>query len=89
MNRFLQRLMLSFLAVFVLAAIASILYAVYWQAPAQRCGLHGNWWDPSSRVCAKPIFLPDITHRPLGSPKLKRGEPVPLTLPSPRRGEGF
>jgi hypothetical protein len=70
MNRIIQRVMLSFLAVFVVAAAASILYAIYWQAPAQRCALHGNWWDGADRVCAKPIFLPDITHRPLGSPPL-------------------
>jgi hypothetical protein len=81
MNRFLQRVMLSFAAVFGLSVVAIIIYAVYWQAPAQRCGLHGNWWDPSERVCAKPIFLPDITHRPLGSPKLKPGQVQMLSLP--------
>jgi hypothetical protein len=48
---------------------AIVVYAVFWQAPERRCELHGDWWDPADRVCATPIFLPDITHRPIGSRK--------------------
>jgi uncharacterized membrane protein YbhN (UPF0104 family) len=72
MNRFIQRIMLMFVAAFALAVVAIIIYAIYWQAPAQRCELHGSWWDGADRVCATPIFLPNITHRPIGSPPLKR-----------------
>ena len=38
--------------------------------PAKRCLEHNGWWDPFGRVCATPIFLPDLTHRPIGAPKL-------------------
>ena len=79
MNRFIQRVMVAFVAIFALSVVAITIYAIYWQAPEQRCELHGNWWDPADRVCAKPIFLPDITHRPIGSPPLRRPARPTLT----------
>ena len=71
MNRFINRLMLYFVGAFGIAVVAIIVYAVFWQQPEQRCELRGNWWDPSDRVCAKPIFIPNLTHRPIGSPPLR------------------
>jgi hypothetical protein len=82
MTRFIPRVMLAFVALFAVSVVAIIIYAVYWQAPAQRCELHGNWWDAADRVCGKPIFLPNITHRPLGAPKLKPGDIQPIVMPS-------
>lgn len=67
MNRFIQRVMIGFVAVFGVAVVAIVIYAIFWQRPEQRCEMFGNWWDPGQRVCAKPIFLPDYTHRPLKS----------------------
>ena len=82
MNRFIQRVMIGFVALFVVCVIAIVIYAVWWQRPEQRCEMFGNWWDASDRVCAKPIFLPNITHRPIGSPKLKPGDPMqPIMIP--------
>jgi hypothetical protein len=82
MIRFIHRMMLGFVAVFGVSVVAIIIYAVYWQFPEQRCSLHGNWWDSHDRICAKPVFLPNITHRPIGSPKLKPGEVQPIIMPS-------
>jgi hypothetical protein len=73
MNRFIHRVMAGFAAVFLASVAAITVYAVFWQAPEHRCEQHGNWWDPEDRVCAKPIFLPNVTHRPLGSPPLGAG----------------
>ena len=81
MNNFVQRIMITFLTVFALSVVAIVVYFFWWQKPEQRCEAFGNWWDPSSRTCAKPIFLPNLTHRPIGSPKLKPGEPVMIPPP--------
>jgi hypothetical protein len=67
MNRFIQRVMAAFAGAFLLSVGAVVVYAVFWQGPEHRCEMFGNWWDPGQRVCAKPIFLPDYTHRPLKS----------------------
>ena len=67
MNRFIHRVMVVFAGVFALSVCAVTVYAVFWQEPERRCELFGNWWDPQTRICAKPIFLPTITHRPLNA----------------------
>lgn len=71
MSHFIHRVMAAFVGLFFVSVAAIVVYAVFWQAPERQCELHGNWWDPADRVCAKPIFLPDITHRPI------RGRPAP------------
>ncbi len=71
MNRFIQRMFAAFAAVFALSVVGVVVYAVYWQAPEQKCELKGSWWDPADRVCAEPIYLPNITHRPI------RAKPAP------------
>jgi hypothetical protein len=81
MNRFIQRVMIAFVGVFAVCVVAIIVYAIYWQAPEKRCEMFGNWWDAHDRVCAKPVFLPDITHRPIGSPKRKLGDIQPIMIP--------
>jgi hypothetical protein len=81
MNRFIQRVMIAFVGVFAVCVVAIIVYAIYWQAPEKRCEMFGNWWDAHDRVCAKPVFLPDITHRPIGAPKLKPGDVQPIMIP--------
>jgi hypothetical protein len=81
MNNFVQRVMITFGTAFALSVVAILIYFFVWQKPEQRCEMGGNWWDPSDRICAKPIFLPTLTHRPIGAPKLKPGEPVMIPPP--------
>jgi hypothetical protein len=70
MNRMIQRLALVFVGIFAVSCVAVAVYQVMWVMPAKRCIEHNGWWDPFGRVCATPIFLPDLTHRPIGAPKL-------------------
>ncbi len=70
LNRVIQRMTVFFIGAFAFCCVAVAAYEVIWVMPAKRCLEHGGWWDSSERVCATPIFLPDLTHRPLGSPKL-------------------
>jgi len=64
MNRFINRLMLSFFALFVFGAVAVGYYQFAYVIPAKRCEEGGRWWDPQSRTCATPIYIPHITGRP-------------------------
>ena len=66
MNRFIDRLKIFFLGLFAIACIAVWADQLLWVGPAKRCESQGNWWDPSSRVCATPIYLPNLTGRPAG-----------------------
>ena len=70
MNRTIQRLMLLFAGLFVLSCVLVFAYQLIWVLPEKRCASHDAWWDPATRVCATPIYLPDITHRPIGAPKI-------------------
>ncbi len=69
-NRTIHRMALFFAGVFVFCCVGVAVYQVIWVFPVKRCLDNGGWWDPETRICATPIFLPDLTHRPLGSPKL-------------------
>ena len=72
MTRFIDRLKLIFVGIFALSCVAIWPYELLWAAPARRCEAHGAWWDPSTRVCATPIFLPQITGRPIGAPRVSQ-----------------
>jgi hypothetical protein len=65
MKRFYSRLMLGFAAVFVAAVAAAFAYQIMYVIPAQKCESVGNWWEPSTRTCATPVYLPHITGRPI------------------------
>jgi hypothetical protein len=65
MMRFYNRLMLGFTAFFVLAVGAAFAYQFIYVIPAQKCEAVGSWWEPRSRICATPIYLPHITGRPI------------------------
>lgn len=67
MNRLIDRLKLLFLGLFAISCVAVWAYELLWVAPKKACEAHDNWWDPSSRVCATPIYLPDLTGRPVGA----------------------
>jgi hypothetical protein len=66
MNPTIDRLKLIFLAVFALAAAASWAYQVMWVWPQRTCESKRLWWDPDTRVCAAPIYIPSLTGRPEG-----------------------
>jgi hypothetical protein len=66
MNRLIDRLKLFFLGLFAISCVAVWTYELLWAAPRKACEAHGNWWDPFSRVCATPIYLPNLTGRPIG-----------------------
>jgi hypothetical protein len=66
MNRTIDRLKLIFLGVFFVLAAASWGYQALWVWPAKNCEADGKWWDGSTRTCAHPIYIPDLTGRPAG-----------------------
>ena len=33
--------------------------------PGKKCEANGGWWDPDTRICGHPIYLPNITGRPI------------------------
>jgi hypothetical protein len=70
MNQAIQRLMLVFVGVFCVSCVAVAVYQLVWVMPQKRCEAHEAWWDPQTRICATPIFLPALTHRPIGAPKV-------------------
>ena len=70
MNKAIERLTVLFVSLFAVSCVAVAVYQLVWVMPAKHCEEHGAWWDPATRVCATPIYLPYLTHRPIGSPKL-------------------
>jgi hypothetical protein len=66
MDRSMKRLSLLFLVLFALALGGVRLYDHLVMEPAERCVREGGWYDEESRVCARPVYLPDITNRAPG-----------------------
>jgi len=66
MNRTIDRLKLVFLGLFALGAVGVWAYQLMWVRPAKQCEAQQSWWDASTRTCATPIYIPDITGRPEG-----------------------
>ena|SRR3712207_582343 len=94
MTRFINRLMLGFVALFVVSTIAVGVYQFAYVIPGKRCEASGRWWDPQSRVCATPIFIPHITGRPVNTaqaaaaaaaalPEAERRSPGTIVDPRP------
>jgi hypothetical protein len=67
MTRFYNRLMLGFGALFLLGVVVAFGYQFMYVIPAQKCESVGHWWEPSTRTCATPLYLPHITGRPVGT----------------------
>jgi hypothetical protein len=67
MNRLIDRLKIFFLGLFAISCVVVWVYQLVWVAPMKACEAHGNWWDPLSRVCATPIYLPNLTGRTVGA----------------------
>lgn len=66
MIKTINRLKLLFLGLFAIGVVAIWAYQIFWVWPAKTCERQQRWWDPATRVCAIPIFIPDITGRPPG-----------------------
>ena len=67
MNAFLRHINLVFLGLLALAIVVIAVYQLLWIDPGKRCEAAGNWWDPAPRVCGAVLYLPNITHRPIGA----------------------
>ncbi len=66
-NRFLNRIELVFIALIGVTIVVVAAVQIVWLNPGKRCEAAGNWWDPATRICGEVVYLPNITHRPLGS----------------------
>jgi len=66
MERTFGRLRTIFLALFAVLVGAVLVYHWVWEKPEERCVERKAWWDPDTRICARPVFLADITGRPQG-----------------------
>ena len=65
MNVTFNRLRLWFLAIFVVATAGVFAYHLIYVWPRQKCEAKGARWAPAWRSCARVIYLPDVTGRPL------------------------
>lgn len=67
MNRLLtmKRLSILFAVLFVVGVGGLVGYKSLVTEPNERCQANGQWWDPEGGACVTPIFLPDITGRPI------------------------
>ena len=70
MNKAVERLAVLFVGAFAVCCVAVAVYQLVWVMPAKKCEEHGAWWDPDTRVCATPLYIPALTHRAPGSPKI-------------------
>jgi hypothetical protein len=66
MNRTIDRLKLIFLGVFAVGCVALWAFQIFFVMPAKKCDAQGQWWDSATRICARPIYIPDLTGRPEG-----------------------
>ena len=67
MDRLLNRLKIFFLVLFGVGAAGIGAYQWFWVRPAKACAAQEAWWHDGSRTCAHPVFLSDITGRPVGT----------------------
>ena len=67
---FLKRIELIFVAIVLVAGGGVWAYQAFVTGPVQRCESSGNWWDAKTRTCGHVVYLPDITHRPAGGPRI-------------------
>ena len=58
-----KRLSVLFLCTFAVLVGAAFAWQALVQAPGDRCEAGGQWWDPQTRICAQPIYIPNITGR--------------------------
>lgn len=61
-----KRLSILFLGLFAVLVTATLVFQRFWVEPGDRCENRGGWYDLEGRVCARPIYIPDITGRAEG-----------------------
>ncbi len=61
-----DRMKWIFLGLFAVGCVAVWLYHLLWVWPEDRCEAARRWWDPETRICAQPIYIPNITGRAEG-----------------------
>ena len=68
MKRFLtiRRLSFIFFSLFAVTLAGVFILQRFWVDPGERCAAKGYWYDLETRICAQPIYIPDITGRPAG-----------------------
>ncbi|MBN9480920.1 MAG: hypothetical protein J0I52_11830 [Bordetella sp.] len=68
MKRFLtiRRLSIIFFTLFAVTLAGVFVLQRFWVDPGERCSAKGYWYDLETRICAQPIYVPDITKRPEG-----------------------
>jgi len=66
MNATINRMKWIFLGLFAVGCAAVWVYHLLWVWPRDRCEAAERWWDPDTRTCAQPIYIPDITGRQPG-----------------------
>lgn len=69
MTRFLsmKRLTILFFSVFAVMTAGTLAFQHFWISPGDKCTGDGKWYDMETRICATPIYIPDITGRPAGT----------------------
>lgn len=69
MKRFLtiRRLSIIFFSLFAVTLAGVFVLQRFWVDPGDRCTTKGYWYDLETRICAQPIYIPDITGRPAGT----------------------
>ena len=63
MKSSIDRIKLTFLAVFLVACGAILFYHARYVWPRDRCEAHGGWWDELDSECATPMPIWTFTHR--------------------------
>lgn len=68
MKRFLsfRRLSIIFAGLFAIMLVGLFAFQYFWVEPGEKCARKGHWYDMETRICAQPIYIPDITGRPEG-----------------------
>ncbi|EKY28034.1 hypothetical protein NI456_12945 [Brevundimonas diminuta] len=68
MKRFLtiRRLSFIFFSLFAVTLAGVFILQRFWVDPGDRCTAKGYWYDMETRICAQPVYIPDITKRPEG-----------------------
>jgi hypothetical protein len=69
-----RRLGLLFMAIFAVLVAGVVAFERFWVGPGDRCENNGGWYDISTRTCATPIYIPDITGRAEGVSRAEASE---------------
>ena len=69
MNPNIERLKLIFIAAFAVAVVGVLVWQVGWIMPQKTCESAHRWWDRDQRVCAVPVLITTLTHRPAADPQ--------------------